>query len=211
MKRLALISCVALSSCSSRMTSWQEERSPADVALEEVRIELSDLRHELSGTRVDLQILDEKIKQQKTPVKGAESSLQLSTLDRKLAELQKSQEKLAQDLRQLGTHANQASTTFAKQQEKLHDLEQEIQAQNRRLDEIVKLKGTLSSLSEVLKEKSREESSNTHTYRKYKVKSGDSLEKIAKQQHTTIEAIKKLNDLSSDRIVVGQEIKLPHD
>lgn len=216
---ILLLSC----GCSSRMTSWQDEKSQTDIALEEMRIELSDLRHELSGTRVDLQIIDEKMKGQDASVKaqlsskgqagkkGGEASLELSNLERKVNELQKNQEKLAQDLKQLSTHASQTNSTFTKQQEKLHELEQEVLAHSRRLDEVVKLKGTLSSLSEVLKEKSKSEQISTASTRKYKIKSGDSLEKIAKQQGTTIDAIKKLNDLSSDRIVVGQEIKLPNE
>ena len=148
-------------SCSSRMTSWNEGRSQTDLALEEFRLELSDLKHSLDGTKVDLQLMDEKIRGQesslksqlttKSQAKGAELSLQLANLEHKLTELQKNQEKLS-------AHANQTIATFTKQQDKIRDLEQEIQAQNRRLDEVVKLKGTLSSLSQVLKEKSREES-----------------------------------------------------
>ncbi len=175
-----------------------------DIALEELRLELSDLKHSLDGTKVDLQLMDEKIRGQesslksqltnKTQAKGAELSLQLANFERKLSEL--------------SSHANQTSATFTKLQDRLRDMEQEIQAQNRRLDEVVKLKGTLSSLSQVLKEKSKEESFSSSS-RKYKIKSGDSLEKIAKQQGTSVDAIKKLNGLDSDRIVVGQEIRLP--
>lgn len=44
---------------------------------------------------------------------------------------------------------------------------------------------------------------------KYIVKPGDNLEKIAKNHHTTIAAIKTCNNLKSDRIVVGQKLKLP--
>jgi LysM repeat protein len=43
----------------------------------------------------------------------------------------------------------------------------------------------------------------------YTVKSGDALIKIAAEHHTTVNAIKRLNNLSTDRIVVGQKLKLP--
>ena len=43
----------------------------------------------------------------------------------------------------------------------------------------------------------------------YKVKSGDSLEKIAKEHGTTPKAIKELNHLQKDTIYVGQNLHLP--
>jgi len=47
------------------------------------------------------------------------------------------------------------------------------------------------------------------TYRKYKVKSGDSLSVIAAKYHTTVAKIKKANGLRSDMIRVGQVLKIP--
>ena len=43
----------------------------------------------------------------------------------------------------------------------------------------------------------------------YTVKSGDSLTKIASQFGTTVKAIYSLNNLKTDRIVVGQKLKIP--
>ena len=45
----------------------------------------------------------------------------------------------------------------------------------------------------------------------YKVKSGDSLEKIARKHGTTVEAIQKANGMSKgqSRINIGQSIKIP--
>lgn len=191
--------------CTSQMTSWNEEKpDKIHLAIEDLRIEMADVKHAINGAKVDLQLLEEKVSSSKAPTKSGD--VQLAAVERKLAELQKNQEKITADLRQLAAHANQTSTTFVKQQEKMKEIQQEILAQNHRIEEVVKLKGTLSSLSQVLKEKSSGQSSSS-----YKIKSGDSLEKIAKQQGTTVEAIKKLNELTSDRIVVGQEIQLPDE
>jgi LysM repeat protein len=46
-------------------------------------------------------------------------------------------------------------------------------------------------------------------YRKYKVKSGDTLSEIAEKYHTSIAKIKKANSLRSDMIQVGQTLKIP--
>lgn len=43
----------------------------------------------------------------------------------------------------------------------------------------------------------------------YSVKSGDSLSKIATQFHTTVAALKSANGLSTDRIKVGDKLKIP--
>lgn len=41
------------------------------------------------------------------------------------------------------------------------------------------------------------------------VKKGDVLEKIARNNHTTIDAIKKANGLTNDKLKVGQKLKVP--
>lgn len=42
----------------------------------------------------------------------------------------------------------------------------------------------------------------------YRVKSGDNLDKIAKRFKTTVRALKKANQLQTDRLAVGQELKI---
>lgn len=41
------------------------------------------------------------------------------------------------------------------------------------------------------------------------VKSGDALEKIARANQTTVEAIRKANNLSNDKLKIGQVLKVP--
>lgn len=43
----------------------------------------------------------------------------------------------------------------------------------------------------------------------YTVKSGDSLYKIAQNNNTTVDEIKRLNNLTSNNLVIGQALKLP--
>ena len=43
----------------------------------------------------------------------------------------------------------------------------------------------------------------------YTVKSGDSLSKISTQFGTTVKALRSLNNLKTDKIVVGQKLKIP--
>lgn len=47
------------------------------------------------------------------------------------------------------------------------------------------------------------------SYRKYKVKSGDTISEIAEKYHTSAAKIKKVNGLRSDMIQIGQILKIP--
>ncbi|MGO8929565.1 MAG: LysM peptidoglycan-binding domain-containing protein [Limisphaerales bacterium] len=51
--------------------------------------------------------------------------------------------------------------------------------------------------------------SSSKAQSRYVVKSGDSLGQIARTHRTTVQAIKAANGLTSDRIVAGQNLKLP--
>jgi LysM repeat protein len=42
----------------------------------------------------------------------------------------------------------------------------------------------------------------------YKVKSGDTLGKIARKYHTSVRQLKSWNNLKSDRIAIGQRLKV---
>ncbi len=45
--------------------------------------------------------------------------------------------------------------------------------------------------------------------RYYKVKSGDTLSEIAEKHHTSVAKIKKINNLKSDNLRIGQSLKIP--
>ncbi|WP_163182319.1 peptidoglycan endopeptidase LytE [Bacillus subtilis] len=71
-----------------------------------------------------------------------------------------------------------------------------------RVGQVLKLKGSISSSSS---SSSKVSSSSTSTY---KVKSGDSLSKIASKYGTTVSKLKSLNGLKSDVIYVNQVLKV---
>ena len=87
---------------------------------------------------------------------------------------------------------------------------------NTTIDEIKRfnnLTSNLLSIGQVLKIPSGSESnntgSNTGTTNTYVVKSGDSLYSIARKYNTTVDEIKKLNNLSSNLLSIGQVLKIP--
>lgn len=65
------------------------------------------------------------------------------------------------------------------------------------------------SIGQILKIKSSEKETSTNNYLNYKVVSGDSLYSIAKKYNTTVNAIKSLNNLTSNLLQIGQILKIP--
>ena len=86
---------------------------------------------------------------------------------------------------------------------------------NTTVDELKRLNNLTSnvlSIGQVLKIPSSESSntgSNTGTTNTYVVKSGDSLYSIARKYNTTVDEIKRLNNLSSNLLNIGQVLKIP--
>ncbi|MDI6833716.1 MAG: LysM peptidoglycan-binding domain-containing protein, partial [Bacteroidales bacterium] len=55
----------------------------------------------------------------------------------------------------------------------------------------------------------KQTSSKTDTQQIHVVKSGETLSSIANKYNTTVDAIKKANNLKSTKIYVGQKLKIP--
>jgi LysM repeat protein len=151
-----------------------------------MRLEIADLKHELKSALVDLNLLDERVRKdaQKPQTANQPSSAQLSALEKKVASLEKLLEKAISDLRSLNSTTTQALT-------KIHDLEKEITTHDQRLAEVNQLKGTLTSISKAI-------GSTTPSEAFYRVKAGDSLEKIARNHKISVDTLKKLEQLQSD-------------
>lgn len=174
----------------------RQYRASNDTILDEIRLELSDLKHELKSTLVDLNLLDERVRKdaQKPQVQVQPSSTQITALERRVTNLEKLLEKAVSDLRSLNTSTTQALT-------KIQNIEKEISTHDQRLGEINQLKGTLTSISKAI-------GAATPNEMTYRVKAGDSLEKIARNHKISVDDLKKFNQLQSDRILIGQELKI---
>ncbi len=199
----AIVAC--LLSSPFELESRQSSNYYSDSSLEELRQELADVKHELKSVQVDLNLLDERVQKSATAPKNttelSQLGLKISTLEKKASQIDFIMEKISADLRSLNTNSTQTLN-------KIHDLEQEIAAHDKKLDEVVKLKGTLTSISKAIGQTTPPVSNDSKTYR---VKAGDSLEKIARNQHVSVDALKKLNQLKDDKIIVGQELKVSDD
>ena len=79
------------------------------------------------------------------------------------------------------------------------------------LKELNNLKNNNITVSQVLKIKSNIPSEEVTEKNYYIVKSGDTLYSIAKKYNTTVDEIKKLNNLKSNNLSIGMELKIKEE
>jgi len=213
--KLFCISPLILASCAPLRTSPHDEKHQWELKLHEVQTNLDDLKHDINCFQTELQILDGRIKYyenalatlkqqdiEKQQTKLEQIAHELHLLEKKWSSLEKVQEGEKGDLNQLSSHANETTVALVQFKTRIQELEQEILTQNRRFEDLAKVKGSIETLAKSLK---------VASFKIYKVRPGETLEKIATAHHTKVDRIKKLNDLNSDLIVVGQELKIPTD
>lgn len=148
------------------------------------------LRHEVANHEAEIRVFDEKFKSQEEIVDSLSSQFKDSVKSVKNSTANSNQD------------ANQQIADFKK---RIANLEKVVEQQTRNLENMQK---ALSSLIEAIQGK---DAPSTNGKQIYRVKSGDSLEKIAKQNHTTIKKLKELNNLTGDQIIIGQKIELPDE
>ncbi|MBS3905227.1 MAG: LysM peptidoglycan-binding domain-containing protein [Simkania sp.] len=190
-------------------------RNERDLALEEFHIELGDLRHAAQAQKVEIQLLQERIRDQEMIAENANKhrnrsdSLtgQLVALEKKITLLERQQDRILNDLKLLNTHYEQTGNNLHNLQNRFSALQTQIEHHASRLHDIQQLKTTLTHVSRVISE----QSSPTKESKRYRVKAGDNLEKIAKQNNLSVHQLKKINQLNDDRIFSGQELLIDHD
>lgn len=195
--------CLIAAGCSPLHTSPHDERHQWELTIHEVQTNLDDLRHDINCFQTEMQILDGRIKYfenalaslkqqdlEKQQSRIEQLSLQIQAFEKKWGTAEKRNEVAGKELEGLTKYAAETTTALSQFKGRIEELEQELFSQSKKM-------GTLAK------------SLKPNDMQSYKVCAGDSLEKIAKTHNTTVEKIKKLNQLENDKIVVGQELKIP--
>ncbi len=200
--------------------------------IKEMRDSLDDIRHEVNNHESEIRVYDEKLKNLESIIDGVRDQItessqahkeQLkgnsSNLETKIASVDTTIKGLIADLRLFKTHANDASVAITQYKQKISELEKIVEQQNQNIDH---LQTAMRSLMEALvvkesppaKPNQVSSSSNVASADQlatglYRVKAGDNLEKIARNNQTTVSVIRELNGLNTDRLAIGQVLKMP--
>lgn len=215
-KSTRFLSCAFLLLSSFSLFAAQQQRYNYDASTA-MRESIDTLRHEINNHETELRMFEERVNNQESTISSLRQQVldvnqankdlvkgNSSSMESKLSHLESANKGFIADLQLLQKHANESATALGQLKQRLIDLEKASQAQNQNIEN---LHAALKSLTEVLSVK--EGGSLTMSGKSYTIKAGDSLEKIARAHNTTIKAIKQLNNLTSDKIVVGKTIQIP--
>lgn len=208
---IASLSLISMTSClPSRGMRAQEIK--ADLALREMKSQIEDFKYQLNKYEVELQIVEGKadshgsslnqVRQDISKLNQNDQNFVESTFalyDKKLEKLEGLEDVLRKDLIHLKEHTNEVLASLAQFKQKIDSNESQLSNQKRYIEH---LKTSLEALMKYVE--SPQEGDGVY----YVVRPGDSLEKIARENESTIGEIKDLNHITSDLIVVGQKIRL---
>lgn len=197
--------------------SKQEETS---TTLREVLVALDDLKHEVRNHETEIRTFEEKYRNQEEIIDSLRKQMSdafqamreslknhATSLEAKFAGQDSAAKGLTASLQH---HASDSAAALSDYKKRIAELEKTLDLQSRNIEN---LQAALRSLTEVMQVKdaphdiSKDVSKGTDKI--YRVKPGDSLDKIARQNQTTVKKLKELNNLTRDQIIVGQKLNLP--
>jgi LysM repeat protein len=205
---------------------YSNSSNPTSDPFKELRESLDTLRHKVSNHEAEIRMYEDKINNQELIVDSLRQQINTTTqthqdllkdnsasLEMKIGALETSSKGLVADLKQLKTHANETTHVLTQLKQKLSELEKTFEAQNENMANLQSAMQSLLAALDVKTDLPPPQALKTDSLRNdsktYQVKSGDSLEKIARKTGTTIKELKELNGLTKDRIIVGQTLQLP--
>lgn len=197
--------------------------------LRQLKTGLADLKHEMGNHESEIRIFENKLQSQESAFEHLRQQLsedvesqrdfvrasninlegKTETLDQSIRNMEALIRSLMADFRQMKTQANESVTALGQYKQKISELESLLQTQSQHMRN---LEAALQSMMEVwqAKEAAREIAhKSSEALKTYKVQPGDSLEKIARGQKISVQALRDANQLNNDRIIVGQTLKIP--
>lgn len=184
-------------------------------SIKEVQMELAEVKYLVNNHQRELSILDEKIQEENQVISQVKTEAlsgnnptskklrqDIDLLKKQIANVDGQQEKIIENLKKLGSHAEKTTSALAQYKTKMEGVEKTAHEAKERLEEVRKLKGTLTTLTQTLSQRGEGR-------KIYRVQSGDSIGAIAQQYGTTSSAIKSANRLDGDNIIAGQELVIP--
>lgn len=204
--------------------------------IRQLRTQISDLKNEVKNHEVEIRMFEERLHNQENSNEQMRQQLsddfisqkdfskvvqanvqtkidnletRLSGMESQIANLTQSSTGTMNDLRLLKAQANDSIAVLNQYKQKLEEMEGLIQSQNQH---IANLETALQSIMEIFQAKHSMPASQpkvSEGVKMYKVQPGDNLEKIARSNQISVQQLRDYNQLTTDRIMVGQTLKIP--
>jgi LysM repeat protein len=201
----------------------------SSTALREMRDSIDTIRHEVDNHETEIRMFDERVNNQEATISSLRQQLQdanqankellkgsSNSLEIKITSLEATNKSLMSDMAQFKTHANESADVLEQYKKKITELEKMLREleiilakQNQNITNIQSAMASMMDALQVKEVPASKAIAQADGSKIYKIKPGDSLEKIARANSTTVKAIKDANNLTTDRIVVGQTLQLP--
>ena len=173
---------------------WKSGRDALNVSMEEFR---QELRHQITLLRNDLRNQEIELKQVQEKAQSTDQIL--GSLEEEMASVLKEVKQQSKGPKALREEIDNLKKHIAKYEAKTVRLEESLEKKEA---DLVAVESALNTMMDALGIKDER-------VKIYTVKPGDSLGGIAMKHRTSVSHIKKVNHLKSDKIIVGQKIKMP--
>ncbi len=170
---------------------WKSSREP-EVSMEDLKQQISLIRNSLRNQEVELSKLKEKAQSHDQMVDALVDNVENSTKKLKGLNWNSKFESIQSEIDEIKHNANKIADAVAADQTKTERLQENLET----------IESALTTIMDALGIKNE-------NIKVYTVKPGDSLGSIAMKNRTTVSKIKTTNRLKSDKIIVGQKLKMP--
>ena len=188
-----------------------------EITLHKTRADLEELKHDLHSHRMETSILEGKMLNQEDSMAALKKETYdqhqakldhyahlLNAIEKRLAACEQEQEELLQGQQKLTLTTQEMHRAIAQSKEKINEMEKTIAQAAKSMGDVARLKKSVQRVNQAI-----EQSHKELIVESYRVKSGDTLEAIAKNYHTTVETLLKMNHLENERLSNGQELLVP--
>ena len=172
----------------------------------QIQDKVEDLQTEVDNHTTEIRIIEEKLQNQVVILESIRDQFQDTnqsqkdfvknssvSLENRILSLESTIKSITNDLKQMQTHSNETANALKQYKQKIAD-------QGTSIETLQKAMNTLLEAMQI---------NAAATTKAYTVQSGDTLEKIAKKQKTTVKELTQLNGLQGEKIFIGQTLRLP--